>query len=816
MSRANVANVPARAGTWRSYVRKRLKQLRHFKIEAPQRLKGVLGGPASHSSLWMRGEVQARWAVPLALSLFIALLVAASFRSSFQEESRVVSSATADVSFLATIIADDLDARITLSPTMTPAELLPQLLPAGGLNRGQHVIVTDESGTIIAALPPLPKNRTIAEQIGATQPLTIFAEKAGVMRLVLPNGQEALATARSLKAPLGQVVVTHRIDDVLNDWRSTLTRTGLLLAAVSVVLSASVLAYLRQAARTRDANVSCTAMRDRIDLVLTRGRCGLWDWDLASGQVKWSKSMFEIIGMTPRDGALTFSEVNALIHPGDGGLNALTSQFQSADVQAIDHVFRIRGAGGNWIWFRAKAEMIEGNGGSPHIVGIAVDITETMALEERSATADIRLRDAIETVSEAFVVWDAENRLVMCNSKFQRFHNLPAEAVKIGTPYIEVMERGTPPLIHSQVVLGEQQPLGARTFEAQLGDGRWLQVNERRTKDGGYVSVGTDITALKRHEEQLIDSERRLMNTIIDLKKSRQKLETQAQQLAELADKYLEQKAEAESANRAKSDFLANMGHELRTPLNAILGFSEIMMLEAFGQLGAAQYLDYSRHIHASGHHLLSVIADVLEMSRLEAGRVRLEKARFVVGTAIDAAVASVSAATEQGGACIHVEGSRDIELHADRNAFEKILTIFLNNAVKYTPADGRIVLRSCAVGGSLNLYVEDTGVGMPPNAVDRLGRPFEQLDQSLKNGMRGSGLGLAIARSLVELHDGTMRIVSEEGVGTTVLIQLPECSGSPKTPLPVAATLPRAAAYPLRSTVQIGARSTRKLSRSA
>ena len=405
----------------------------------------------------------------------------------------------------------------------------------------------------------------------------------------------------------------------------------------------------------------------------------------------------------------------------------------------------------------------------------------------------------------------------MCNSKFQRFHNLPAEAVRIGTPYVEVMERGTPPLVHSQVALGEQQPLGARTFEAQLGDGRWLQVNERRTKDGGYVSVGTDITALKRNEEQLIESERRLMNTIIDLKKSRQKLEMQAQQLAELADKYLEQKAEAESANRAKSDFLANMGHELRTPLNAILGFSEIMMLEAFGQLGAAQYLDYSRHIHASGHHLLSVIADVLEMSRLEAGRVRLEKARFVVGTAIDAAVASVSAAIEQGGgACIHVEGSRDIELHADRNAFEKILTIFLNNAVKYTPADGRIVLRSCAVGGSLNLYVEDTGVGMPPNAVDRLGRPFEQLDQSLKNGMRGSGLGLAIARSLVELHDGTMRIVSEEGVGTTVLIQLPECSGSPKTPLPVTATLPRAAAYPLRSTVQIGARSTRKLSRSA
>ena len=816
MSRANVANVSARAETWRSYVRERLDTFRRLRRSASQSLKDVRSGTADLSAAWMLGEAHARWAVPLALSLFIALLVTASFRSSFHEEDRVVSSATADVEFLASIIADDLDARLSLKPLMTPAELLPHLLPASGRIHGQHVIITDESGAIIAALPPLPKRGTIAEQIGAAQPLTVFAEKAGVMRLVLPNGHEALATARSLHAPLGQVVVTHRIDDVLNEWRSTLTRTSLLLAGVSIVLSASVFAYLRQTVRTRNANISCKTMRDQVDLVLTRGRCGLWDWNLASGHVQWSKSMFEIIGMSPSQGALTFSDVNALIHPDDGGLNALISRFKSGNDHAIDHVFRICSADGNWIWFRAKAEMVEGSGGSPHIVGIAVDITETMALEERSTKADIRLRDAIETVSEAFVVWDAENRLVMCNSKFQRFHNLPPEAVKIGTSYIEVMERGTPPLVHSQVTLGEQQPLGARTFEAQLGDGRWLQVNERRTKDGGYVSVGTDITALKRHEEQLIESERRLMNTIIDLKKSRQKLEAQAQQLAELADKYLEQKAQAESANRAKSDFLANMGHELRTPLNAILGFSEMMMLEAFGKLGSAQYLEYSRDIHASGHYLLGVIADVLEMSRLEAGRVRLEKAHFVIGEAIDAAIASIAAAVEKGGLRVQVEGQRNIEILADRHAFEKILTIFLNNAVKYTPADGRIILRSCVVGGSLNIYVEDTGIGMPPHATGKLGRPFEQLDQPLKNGMRGSGLGLAIARSLVDLHDGTMRIVSEEGVGTTVLIQLPDCSRSPRTFSSVTVSPPRAATCPLHSTAQIGARSTRKLSRTA
>ena len=129
---------------------------------------------------------------------------------------------------------------------------------------------------------------------------------------------------------------------------------------------------------------------------------------------------------------------------------------------------------------------------------------------------------------------------------------------------------------------------GARTFEAQLDDGRWLHISERRTKDGGYVSVGTDITTIKLHEEKLIDSEHRLMATVADLRTSQQALEIQAQQLAELAEKYAAEKIRAEDANRAKSKFLANMSHELRTPLNAIIGFSEMMVAEMFGPLGDA------------------------------------------------------------------------------------------------------------------------------------------------------------------------------------------------------------------------------------
>ena len=164
---------------------------------------------------------------------------------------------------------------------------------------------------------------------------------------------------------------------------------------------------------------------------------------------------------------------------------------------------------------------------------------------------------------------------------------------------------------------------GARTFEAQLDDGRWLQISERRTKDGGFVSVGTDITELKRHEEKLIESEQRLMATVADLRTSQQTLERQTEQLADLAEKYAEEKDRAEEANQAKSKFLANMSHELRTPLNAIIGFSEIMESGMFGPLGADKYHEYCRDIRESGHYLLDVINDILDMSKIEAGRIQ-------------------------------------------------------------------------------------------------------------------------------------------------------------------------------------------------
>jgi two-component system cell cycle sensor histidine kinase PleC len=438
--------------------------------------------------------------------------------------------------------------------------------------------------------------------------------------------------------------------------------------------------------------------------------------------------------------------------------------------QSVDHMFRIKNAKDEWVWLRARVERVhEETSQTPHLIGIAVDITEQKLLAERTAQADMRLRDAIEAISEAFVLWDPNNRLVMCNSKFQRFHNLTNEAIASGAAYSQIMAHGTLPTIQAQIQLDDPLRIDARTYEA-------LQINERRTKDGGYVSVGTDITVLKRNEHQLIESEQRLIATITDLRNSRQILELQKQQLADLAEKFFEQNAVAEAANRAKSEFLANMSHQLRTPLNAIIGFSEMMEQQVLGALGSPKYVEYCTGIRQSGEYLLGVIADVLDMSRLESGSIRLQKSTFAIETAIEAAIATVESMASEKSIMI-TAALPDTPITADQSAVEKILTILLRNAVKFTPEYGRIAVRTSSISGGLNIYVEDNGMGIPPRALARLGRPFEQLDDALENGMRGSGLGLAIARSLVALHGGSMRIRSAVGKGTIVLVRFPDHS---------------------------------------
>ena len=751
MARANAANASVRTDA-----------LRHI---ARMMSTGVLKGAMNRD----------RWAqriVPLGIGLFLLSILLIAALQTMQAREQTIMDARSELELIAATVAAEINAN---HATILNQAMLERALPERVLTRERYILVSDSAGQIIAGLPrATQKTGSLADQLGGAQALVTFAEKAGALRINLDEG-EALGAVRNLRAPLGQVAVIHPISGVLHDWRASVSRANLLLLFTAAILALAAGGYAWQAAAARKSEVAFETLRDRMTKALSRGHCGLWDWDLARGRIYWSPSMYEILGMAPGDDYLSCGDVNALIHPQDGDLNTIAETIASSGSNVIDHTFRLRNGAGEWVWVRARAEIVLDEGRqSAHLVGIAVDITDQKALAERSATADLRLRDAIETVSEAFVLWDADNQLVMCNSKFQRLHHLPTEAVVPGLPYHEVMSLATPLLVRAQVPLGERPQAGARTYEARLADGRWLQINERRTKDGGYVSVGTDITTLKRHEEQLLESERRLMATVADLRRSRQTLEVQAAQLADLAERYLEQKAEAESANRAKSEFLANMSHELRTPLNAIIGFSELMEHGTFGALGNDRYVEYCTHIRKSGEDLLAVISDVLDMSRIEAGRLRLERETLDVEDMISASVDELRSAAEAKGITLTAEVTSQQALSGDREQLNKVLTSLLRNAVKYTPEGGVVSVRTRMMNDNVSIYVEDTGAGMAPEALARVGRPFEQIDTPLENGMRGSGLGLAIARSLVELHGGALHIRSTVGTGTIVCVQLP------------------------------------------
>ncbi len=320
------------------------------------------------------------------------------------------------------------------------------------------------------------------------------------------------------------------------------------------------------------------------------------------------------------------------------------------------------------------------------------------------------------------------------------------------------------PLASERRLANANGPRGAATYERQLADGRWLQVNELRTRDGGTVSVGSDITQMKQHQEKLVDSERRLMATIHDLSLARKAEQERAREMADLNRKYMKETERAEAANRAKSEFLANMSHELRTPLNAIIGFSELMQSALFGPLGSDRYKEYVSDIHSSGNYLLGVINDILDMSKIEAGQFSMDREEIDLCPLIRETVRVVSLQAAQKSITVETKIADKMTLVADRRAVKQIALNLLSNAVKFTGQGGHILVRARNVSGAMMLTIEDNGCGIPKEALSKLGRPFEQVQNQFSKNHTGSGLGLAISRSLAELHGGALKIRSTQG----------------------------------------------------
>jgi cell cycle sensor histidine kinase DivJ len=227
--------------------------------------------------------------------------------------------------------------------------------------------------------------------------------------------------------------------------------------------------------------------------------------------------------------------------------------------------------------------------------------------------------------------------------------------------------------------------------------------------------------------------------------------------------------------SRSKSRFLANMSHELRTPLNAIIGFSDMIRQEVFGPVGHTRYREYAGHIHSSGQHLVDMISDLLDMSKIEAGKFKLALKPVEVGPVVDEAIEMMKLQAEQAGVAMTALLPRDLPTPmADRRAVKQIMLNLLSNAIKFTPAQGRVIAGARRDGTNVVLEVRDTGVGIPEADLQRIGKPFEQAGDPMRDMQKGTGLGLSLVAALAGLHGGRMQIDSAPGDGTIVTVTLP------------------------------------------
>ncbi|EEY04215.1 PAS domain-containing sensor histidine kinase [Brucella neotomae] len=741
----------------------------------------LLAGPAYSKFIVI--EPILRRLVPTLIIIFLIILGVArvfsllAWRDDIElQHKAALSGATVHLAQMIERVANGIETGAQLS-AKDLQDAMTELRSRGLTSSGMTIAIVDAQSMIKAASGPAGiAGSQIDTILGDAQPLFLFAERAGVLRVVLQGEAAFGALAKPMTAPYSIIAVEPE-STIFAEWKRAVSLNVTLFAGTIGVMFAILYAYFSQAARAREADDLSGQIQRRIDMALARGRCGLWDWDMARGRIYWSRSMYEMLGYEAQDAVLPFGDVAAIINEEDGDLYSIAEQAAAGDISHVDRVFRMRHADGSWVWMRVRAEIA--SEGDLHLVGIAFDVSEQHRFAQQTAEADMRIREAIENISEAFVLWDANNRLVMANSKFSEYAGLPVWTLKPGVPRNEV-DAHTRPFTFERRMANEHNRAGGQTFERQLSDGRWLQVNERRTQDGGMVSIGTDITQLKLHQERLVDSERRLMATVHDLSIARKGERDRVRELSELARKYSLEKERAEAANRAKSEFLANMSHELRTPLNAIIGFSEMIQAGTFGPLGSDRYEEYINDIHTSGNFLLNVINDILDMSKIEAGHFSLDREEIDLCPLINETVRIISLQAEEKNIAVETRIEDAMELYADRRAIKQVLINLLSNAVKFTSYGGRITVRARKTGAALFMTIQDTGVGIPKSALRKIGQPFEQVENQFTKTHTGSGLGLAISRSLAELHGGWLRIRSTERVGTVVSVCIPDRNPAP------------------------------------
>ncbi|MEO0883240.1 MAG: PAS domain-containing sensor histidine kinase [Pseudomonadota bacterium] len=495
------------------------------------------------------------------------------------------------------------------------------------------------------------------------------------------------------------------------------------------------------------------------DLVLEGAEAGYWETQIDDQKILVSERFGKLIGL---DDSRLFSWDDFLETVYEDDREAVRTALQRCQVLGrISVAFRSRHTDGkSWIELTGK-QVEDPDDTALRCAGLAADITKRKSIDERLHAAERRLRNALEGYDGPFAIWDGRKRLLYWNSAYAKAFNLSTE-LRVGMGYDTVV------LARAPSIRQEKASAESNTALIQLANGRWINLVERSTPEGGLITVGVDVTETTRSAHQIDRQSKKLKQTLSDLQRS----ETHA---AELAKMHAEEKEKAERAAHSKSVFLANMSHELRTPLNAINGFSEILAKELYGPLGDDRYKGYADDILASGQHLLDMINDILDMAKIESGKMDIRRQSIDPVDPVDAAIRMIGRKAADKNVRLILDAEDDLpEISADHLAIRQMMLNLISNAIKFTDGGGRIAVTIRKRGEFIRFAVSDTGVGISERDLPRLAQPFEQVDNTSNSNRDGTGLGLALTKSFAEMHGGKLSIASQEGRGTTVAFILP------------------------------------------
>ena len=389
-----------------------------------------------------RIETVLRRSIPILILAFLSVVAIARVAGILGEHARMENSVRQTTVLVATAANAALEGREALfveGDRAAAEAALSALLPADRMSGGSFVLMVEPSGRVFASSSAgagyvgLP----LANLLPHVATIRRFADLGGGIETDI-GGERHFAVLTPVGTDGALFLTAHSLQQTMDFWRSEIALNVTLFSGISLILSVILYAYFQQVKRARDADEIFLESNMRVEAALSRGRCGLWDFDLANRKLFWSRSMYEMLGLPPSGDVMAFGDAARLMHPDDGNLFALARAVGRGKSKQIDQIFRMRHAHGHYVWMRARAQVICSSTGCMHVIGIAMDVTEQHRLAQRYAEADQRLADAIECTSEAFVLWDKNDRLVMCNGHFQQVYGLPDSILVPGTERVVV------------------------------------------------------------------------------------------------------------------------------------------------------------------------------------------------------------------------------------------------------------------------------------------------------------------------------------------------------------------------------------------